>query len=415
MITVDDALALIRARCAALPGEAVPLADAEGRVLAATVHACRALPPFDNSAMDGFAVRWHASLGEGSVLPVAGEQAAGDGACTLADGACHIMTGAMMPVGADTVVPVEQATVLTRDPGGRPLSIRLEARPERGQHVRLAGQDVPDGSAVLHAGTRLGAEALMVLRGVGVAEVTAYRRPRVALACTGRELVATDGASLAPGQITDTNGPYLGWLLQRFGAELVARVTVPDAPDALVDAVRTWEAAGVDLVISTGAVSMGRYDFVPEVLQALGGTIVFHKVAMRPGKPLMFASLPGGALFFGLPGNPVSSAVGARFFVGAALRRLQGLDDERAWSLPLAKAIHKKAGVRVIQKASLRLGVDGCVHAEPTPGQESFRIAPMLQARAWVHLPDAAGALAAGITVPVYPADPLLDTLFSGD
>lgn len=414
MITVDEALARVRARCSALPGETIPLARAEGRVLAETTHARRALPPFDNSAMDGFAVRWHPSLSEGSVLPVVGEQAAGDGAFALSQGACHIMTGALMPTGADTVVPVEQVSVLARDPQGQPLSVRLDATPERGQHVRLAGQDVAKGSAVLLAGTRLGAEALMVLRGAGIAEVLVHRRPRVALACTGRELVSTDGACLLPGQIADTNGPYLAWLLQRFGAELVKQITLPDAPDDLARAVRGWEAAGVDLVITTGAVSMGRYDFVPDVLGALDGAVVFHKVAMRPGKPILFATLPGGALFFGLPGNPVSSAVGARFFVGAALRRLQGLADERPWSLPLAATVHKKAGLRVIQKATLPLRADGRLHAEPTPGQESFRIAPMLDARAWVHLPDDASALAAGTPVQVYPADPLLDTLFSG-
>ena len=414
MISVDAALELIRQHSRALPAETVPLAQAEGRVLAEAVHAARALPPFHNSAMDGYALHWRPDIEAGRVLPVLGEQAAGDGERTLGEGAFAIMTGALMPKGADTVVPVEDVTVLARDAQGRPLAIRLDATPVHGQHVRLSGQDVALGSAVLAAGIRLSPEALMILRGVGIARVVVHRRPRVALACTGRELVDEDGAALLPGQIANTNGPYLAWLLQRCGAELVAQVTVPDDADALEAQVHGWEAMGIEVVVTTGAVSMGRYDFVPDVLKRVGAEVVFHKLAMRPGKPLLFARLRSGALFFGLPGNPVSSAVGARFFVSAALRRLCGQGDETPWPLPLAAATSKKAGFRMIQKAELQLGERGQLQVLPSRGQESFRIAPMLRAQAWLHLPEAAEVIAAGSLVAVYPADPQLDTLFYG-
>ena len=228
MLAVDEALALIRSCCAPLAIEQVPLADAFGRVLAAPVDAPRNLPPFANSAMDGFALRWREGLVEDTVLPVLAEQAAGDGIAGQSEGACSIMTGARIPDGLDTVVPVEDCTVLARDGEGRPTSIALSHAPQPGHHVRHAGEDVAAGQCVLEAGARLGEEALLVLRGIGIGTVAAHRRPRLALACTGRELVDTDGAELAPGQIANTNGPYLERLFAEAGAEVVERVTLPD-------------------------------------------------------------------------------------------------------------------------------------------------------------------------------------------
>jgi molybdopterin molybdotransferase len=405
MIAIDEALALIRAQCTPLPVERIALRHARGRVLAAPVDAPRALPPFDNAAMDGFALRWHAGLGAGSVLPVLAEQAAGDGKAGQTFGACSIMTGARIPDGLDTVVPVEDCTVLAHDEQGRALGIALSTAVRHGQHLRRAGEDVALGERVLEAGTRLSDEALMVLRGIGVAELAVHRRPRLALACTGRELVDTDGAELAPGQIVNTNGPYLESLFTEAGAELVERLTLPDEPALLAAQFRRWFDAGIDLVVSTGAVSMGRYDFVPEVLRELGATLHFHKLKMRPGKPLLFASA-GRSLVFGLPGNPVSSTVGARFFVDAAIRRLSGLDAARPLQVALAGAARKKPGFAMFQKAALRLDTDGRLAVQLLHGQESFKTAPLLAANAWAVLPEGAESLAAGTLVPVHPLRP---------
>lgn len=405
MIGIDEALALIRAACTPLPTERVALRQAHGRVLAEAIDAPRALPPFDNAAMDGFALRWHESVAAGRVLPVLAEQAAGEGATRQADGACSIMTGAQIPDGLDTVVPVEDCTVLARDAHGLALTIALSAAPRLGQHVRHAGEDVTRGERVLEAGTRLGDEALMVLRGVGIADVVVHRRPRLALACTGRELVDTDGADLAPGQIANTNGPYLEGLFAEAGAEVVECLTIPDEPCLLAKHFLRWLDEGIELVVTTGAVSMGRYDFVPEVLRDLGAELRFHKLKMRPGKPLLFASA-GRSLVFGLPGNPVSSAVGARFFVDAALRALQGRSAECPLFLPLAAETRKKAGFRMIQKAVPVLGTDGRLAVHLLKGQESFKTSPLLASRAWVVLPEEATLLPAGTPVPVFPLRP---------
>lgn len=405
MISVDEALAIIRASCSPLVAEDVPLPEARGRVLAGPVDALRPLPPFDNSAMDGFALRWDEALAAGSVLPVLAEQAAGDGASGQFHGACSIMTGARMPDGLDTVVPVEDGDVLSRDDTGRALSLALAVAPRRGQHVRHAGEDVALGDRVLEAGTRLGDEAVMVLRGVGIARVSVHRRPRLALACTGRELVDQDGARLAPGEIANTNGPYLEGLFSEAGAEVVECLTIPDEPTQLASHLRRWFRDGIDLVVTTGAVSMGRYDFVPDVLREVGATLHFHKLKMRPGKPLLFATA-GSTLVFGLPGNPVSSAVGGRFFVDAAIRRLSGRGVAAPLRVPLAREVGKKAGFAMFQKGALRLEPDGRLVAHLLKGQESFKTAPMVAANAWVMLDEQATHLDAGTLVSVHPLRP---------
>ncbi|MBL8300604.1 MAG: molybdopterin molybdotransferase MoeA [Rhodanobacteraceae bacterium] len=402
MISVDEALEIIRGSCMPLAVERVPLLHANGRVLAVPVDAPRALPAFDNSAMDGYALRWCEGLGAGSELPVLAEQAAGDGVANQSEGACSIMTGARIPDGLDTVVPVEDCTVTARNGEGGPRSIILSAPLRAGQHVRRAGEDVAAGQRVLEAGARLDAEALMVLRGIGIGAVDVRRRPRLALACTGRELVDADGAGLAPGQIANTNGPYLEHLFIEAGADLVERVTLPDEPSAFAAWLTRWLEAGVELVVTTGAVSMGRYDFVPEVLRAAGMKIVFHKLRMRPGKPLLLAAA-GGSLVFGLPGNPMACAAGARFFVNAALRAFAGRRPEQALLLPLAEPVRKKPGFRLIQKAALAIGSDAVLTVRLLPGQESFRTAPLLAAQAWAVLPEEGEILPAGTPVPVYP------------
>lgn len=414
LLDVAEAQARIRARIAPLSHECVSLVHAEGRVLAVSVDSAIDLPPFDNAAMDGYALAWRDDIAAGRELDVHAEQAAGEGRSRLIDGrAIAIMTGARMPDGADLVVPVEDVIVLVRDDDGRPCRIRIERPPQRGRHVRRAGEDIARGTRAVDTGTRLDAAACMLLRGVGIAEVDAARVPRVALFSTGRELVDTPGHALAPGQIHDTNRPWLESRLVASGAQVAVAATLPDDPDVFVDAVRGSLDDGVDLVISTGAVSKGRYDFVPHALATLGADIVFHGLAMRPGKPLLFAILPGGVPFFGLPGNPVSSAVGARFFVECALRAMLGMRPERAWRLPLAAPVAKKRGFHLYQKAELRLDDDGRVAVSLLQGQESFRTCPLLRTRVWAGLPADADTLPAGHLVDVHPLLHFDDDLFA--
>jgi len=197
---------------------------------------------------------------------------------------------------------------------------------EPGRNIRQIAEDFVAGQLVVAAGTRLAPQHLMGLAACGVDEVPVVRAPRVAVLTTGNEL-ADRGADLAPGRIRDANGPYLRALLPLLGAELVTVATAPDSSAELKDRLREL-ACVADLVLTTGGISAGRLDLLPAAVRELGGEILFHKVAIRPGKPLLHARLPGGSLLFGLPGNPLAVAVGLRFFVVPALRALQGLPPE---------------------------------------------------------------------------------------
>jgi molybdopterin molybdotransferase len=366
--------------------------------------------------MDGFALRANGSaIAAGSEFAIDGEQAAGDAARAARGEACEIMTGARMPEGFDSVVPVEDVDVLERDESQRPCRIRLKADVAPGQHLRRAGEDMPAGTLALQAGIVLDPFACMLLDALGVVEVAVRRRPRVAVFATGRELVADPRRTLASGEIRDSNGPYLEARLVEAGAEVVHRATLPDDAPTFVAAVREALVLGVDAVISTGAVSMGRYDFVPEALVVLGAETVFHKLRMRPGKPQLFAMLPQGVLFFGLPGNPISTAVGQRLLVEAALRRMLGMPDETRWRLPLAAELRKKAGNASIQKAALRIHADGGVRVQPLRGQESFRIAPLREANVWALLPEEGERFAAQTLVDVLPPSHMQSALFGSE
>lgn len=407
MLGVDEALALIRAEAAPLGAERVALADAVGRILAEAVVSTVDLPPFDNTAMDGFALRCGGEvLPAGSEFAVTGLSAAGDAIARVGEGAWRIMTGAPMPAGCDSVVPVEQIEVLAQDAEGVPLRIRLTAELPPDQHIRRAGEDVANGARLLEAGSRLNPEALALLAALGIGEVALQRRPRVAVLCTGRELVDDPAAPLGEGRIRNSNGPFLAAALPVHGAELSLRETVPDTVEAFLASLQRAVEAGSDVVLSTGAVSMGEFDFVPEALARLGAATIFHKVRMRPGKPLLFARLPSGALFVGLPGNPVSAAVGLRFFVSAALRALQGLPPETPLRLPLRAGWSKKPGLRLFAKARVALDAGGTATVEVLQGQESFRLAPLLRANAWAVLPEDAASLDAGEMVDAYPLGP---------
>ncbi len=404
MIAYDEALRHLLDAAVPLPPERVPLERAEGRVLASDVLSAQSLPPFDNSAMDGFAL--HAGgtpLAAGTEFSVQGWQAAGDpGSAAARDtgGAWEIMTGARMPVGLDSVVPVEQVTLLDSH-DGRPTRIALVAQVRPGQHVRLRGEDVAEGERVLCAGQRLDLNACTLLHAIGVGELAVAARPQAAVIATGKELVTDAAQALDSGQIRDSNRPYLVGRLRAAGAQVAWQGTVGDdvaAFDAVLDQAL---AAGARVLVSTGAVSQGRYDFIPDALRARGARIVFHKVAIRPGKPLLFAVLSDGALYFGLPGNPVSAAVGQRFFVEPVLRRMLGMDAEPALYLPLLADARKPPGLRFHARARVEVDERGQLGVRLLAGQESFRLMSMLHANAWAVLEGDAGLAAAGTHVRV--------------
>jgi molybdopterin molybdotransferase len=329
MLTAREAEETILGRVEPLADvERVSLLAAVGRVLAAAVDSDVDLPPFEKSAMDGFAVHSADFARAGTAptertLPMVGESRAGESfAGSVPPGTCAaIYTGAELPRDCDAVVIVEHSRTLTeRDSQGRTL-VALIGPAEARQHICARGQDLRSGQRVLAAGRRLRAVDLAVLAAVGCEPVPVWRRPRVAILTSGDELVGPQTRP-GPGQIREGNTLHLAALSQQAGAELVERAIVPDDPEVL----RATFAAALercDALITTGGVSMGRYDLVGEALAAVGVEPLFHRVAIKPGKPLWFG-VRGRVPVFALPGNPVSCLVNHALFVAPALRRMGG-------------------------------------------------------------------------------------------
>jgi len=326
MIAPDDALRLIFEHAPVLGAELVPLARAVDRVLAAEVRAATALPPFDNSAMDGYALR-AADLRDATPkspveLTVLETVRAGDaGRVEVRPGeAVRIMTGAPMPRGADSVVMVERT-----EPGAEG-KVRLAAATLARSHVRARGEDVAEGSLLLEKGALLRPYDIALLAAQGLAEVSAVRLPRVAVLATGDELVDVKDP-LAPGKIRNSNGPALLAGLSRWGATAEDLGIAPDEPEAL-RAVLASALERSDVLLATGGVSVGDFDCTRAVFASLGLREVFWRVAIKPGKPLYFGTLeaPGAPtkLAFGLPGNPIAALVCLEEFVRPALEKLQG-------------------------------------------------------------------------------------------
>ena len=388
---IDQALALVLERVRPLEPEDVPLADAAGRVLAEDAHAAVDLPPFDSSAMDGFAVRAVDTPGR---LTVVDHSAAGRPAArALAAGeAIAISTGAVVPTGADAIVPVECSTS-----AGRTVEVDAVAA---GANRRPQGGDVRAGAVVVLAGTRLGPPQIGALAAVGTALVRCTRRPRVAVLSTGTELRAP-GEELRPGEIYEANTLLLRAQLASAGAEVAVLDTVAD--NELATRAALEGGLGADVLITSGGVSVGTHDLVRGALADLGAEEIFWRVAVRPGKPVAFATR-GATLVFGLPGNPVSALVAFELFVRPAVLALQGARDPGPLYLPglLGSPLPRNDARDELVRARTRREAAGVI-LEPLSGQESHMIVRAAAADALVLVPHGTGELSRGSAVSYLP------------
>ena len=396
-ISIARALELIAARVRPLAEASVPLDEADGRFLASRIDAPIDLPMFDNSAMDGYAVRAADTPGRVSIV---GESAAGTPfAGTMRPGqAVAISTGAVLPDGADAVAPMEDVDA----DGGR---LEVPARVVPGANVRYAAGDVRRGDQLLATGTRIGPAQIGALAAVGLSAVPCRHRPRVAVLATGTELRPA-GADLKPGEIFDSNGPMLRSALRSAGA-LVEQIAAPaDTTEAHLAALRS--ALERDVVISSGGVSVGAHDLVRDASRELGVEEVFWRVAVRPGKPLSFG-VRGDTLVFGLPGNPVSTLVCFELFVRPALLALQGAPDvgpklsRGALATAVPRNPERDDFIRVRTRSVA--GVGGVRILEPLHDQQSHQIAITAQADALARIPAGTGELPAGADVAFLPID----------
>jgi len=393
VISVEDALSAIDRETAALGSEPLPVAEAGGRVLAGPVRSDVDWPPFDTSAMDGYAVLLaDASQPGASVAERPGTVAAGDAPpSALAPGeAVRVMTGAPVPAGTQAVVPVEQA--VRRD--GR---VVLAESPKPGAHLRRRGESVTAGVALLPAGRRLSASDVALAALAGADPITVYRQPRVAIAATGNELVPASQRP-GPGQLRDSNSPMLATLCRERG---ISPRILPRALDESrgLGALFEPEAAGsFDVILTSGGVSAGDFDLVPAEAVRHGFVLVFHGVAIRPGKPIAFGRR-GGLLWFGLPGNPVSASVGFRLFVRRALDRLEGVERPGPSRLQAVLASEVRPGKRETWKDALfTAGADGA-RVAPVSSAGSHDIAAHSRANALVRIPPGDRNLPAGSPV----------------
>ncbi|MBI2215715.1 MAG: molybdopterin molybdotransferase MoeA [Candidatus Rokubacteria bacterium] len=396
MISVRDGQNRILAEIAApTPPEVVPLTRAYGRVLADDVRAPFDVPPADNSAVDGYAVASADIPAEGrATLAVVADLPAGsihEG--TVARGqTVRIMTGAPMPRGTGTVYPQE---VVERD--GDTIRVGPIAK---GANVRLRGEDVEAGAAVLQAGTPLRAQDVGLIASLGQWQVLVHARPRVALASTGDE-VAEPGEPRAPGQIYDANRFTLRGLVEQAGAEVLDLGIVPDVRDEL--SARLLDASRMaDVVVTSGGVSVGDYDLVKDVLAELGG-IDFWQVAMQPGRPLAVGRI-GTAHFFGLPGNPVASMLAFMLFVRPALFKLAGRRAlfAEAFEARTTEPLAKKRGRREYKRGVLAWR-GGAWEVHTTGPQGSGILSSMVAGNCLIVLDEDRGDVAAGESVLVEP------------
>jgi molybdopterin molybdotransferase len=368
--------------------EAVPLTEALGRVLARDLAPAFDVPPFDSSAMDGFAV----VAGPRTELEIVGESRAGHPTTVAVEPgtAVRVSTGAVLPDGATAVVPVERSAE-------RAQRVGVEASAE-GDNMRRAGEDVPAGTTVLAAGTVLGPAEVGLAAAMGQALVPCAPRPRVAVVVTGDELIEP-GAPLGPGQIYSSNGFALGALADRAGARVVARESVEDTPASTAAALaRALESA--DVVCVSGGMSVGPHDHVRPALRELGVQEVFWGVRLRPGKPTSFGTR-SGRLVFGLPGNPVSAMVAFTLFARPALAALQGADPRAPRvSAALDESVARHPAREQAVRVRLRAGRDGW-HAMPTGAQGSHMLSSMLGADGLALVAPGEGRLERGERVEV--------------
>jgi molybdopterin molybdotransferase len=389
LVDADEAAALVLERTHVLPAERVPIGDAAGRVLAHEMRAPAQLPAFPASAVDGYALR---AADSGRSLRVVGESAAGRpfGSSLEPGTAARILTGGVVPDGADAVVMVEEVRVdgdMVAVPGGL----------QPGTNFHRPGADVKAGELVLEAGSQLGPAEIGLAAALGLAALDVYRRPRVALMSTGDELVEV-GTKPGKGQITDSNRWALLAALREAGADVRILGIAPDAPDELRElVVGALETA--DAIVTSGGVSVGTHDLVKPLLETLG-TVHVGRVKLKPGKPFTFATLPGEKLAFGLPGFPVSSLVTFEVFVRPALRKLQGFARLHRPTLPVRLGYDARATADRTEYQRVTLARDGSdLVAHTTGSQSSSRLMSLAGAHALVRVAPGGEGIKSGAIV----------------
>ena len=397
MIAVAEAIRIIKEQTQPLPAERVALPDALGRVLAEDVMADSDLPPFDRAQMDGYAVRAADTASVPARLRVMGESAAGRGwhQEMRAGEAVRIMTGAPVPAGADSVQKVEVTRVLDD------ATVEIAEATTPGQFIVKRASEIKQGETMLGAGEQINAAMMAALASFGYAEAQVYRRPRVAVLATGSELVAVHEKP-GPDQIRDSNSYSLGAYATLAGAEVERLPLASDDPELLQREIEA-AAARSDVLVLSGGVSMGVYDFTKTALRALDAEIFFERVSLRPGKPTVFGRLKGRTLVFGLPGNPVSVSVTFNLFARTAIGAMQGAkaaELHEEWAV-LARGVKGSVERASYLPARLDTNQEGYLLAEPLKWGGSSDFVAFTRATALIIVPEGTKLIEAGARVKI--------------
>ncbi|GAB4499485.1 MAG: molybdopterin molybdotransferase MoeA [Anaerolineales bacterium] len=399
MLTVTEARERILSHFKATATETIPLIESVNRILANDIRADGDYPPFDNSAVDGFALRSEDASASPSTLSVVADIPAGSApTVTLQAGqAARIMTGAQLPIGADCVIPVEETDFNSRNAGtAAPKTIAFTKQMKAGENVRTQGMDMRAGDIVINHGRTLKPQDLGLLATLGAAKVIVHKKARVALLSSGDELLEVD-APLEPGKIRDSNSYALAAAIVNAGADVIRLGVAKDTRESVTKLLDKAASENADLILSSAGVSVGAFDFIKEVIDA-NGKMDFWKVNMRPGKPLAFGKYRG-IPFIGLPGNPVSAFVGFEVFVRPALERLNGkMDGSRQTIRVRCVQEIESDGRESYLRAKIRTE-NGVLSAALTGHQGSGNLLSLVQADALLIIPAGVKCVPAGSEV----------------
>ncbi len=403
MITYDNALTILRGEVSNFQSqkEMINLSAINGRISATDIISPLNVPSFDNSAMDGFAVHTDDFENNCTTLKVKARIIAGDvvGNLALISGTCYeIMTGAAIPKGANSIIPVELANRIDE-------SVSFSVTPRKDKFIRRAGSDFKQGVSLITSGTLLNTHHVLPLASLGIGQIEVYSKPKVAFIPTGREIVEDFNQALGEGQIYNSTLPFAEAFLSRSHVEFLPQKTIADDAQAFQTTISKLAHENISLIISSGAVSAGSHDFIFSSLKEMGATILFHKVAIKPGKPILFARLPNGTFYMGLPGNPISTAVGLRFFVRPLLAALMQQKPEPSFLARVKTPLSKPPGLRLFLKAKITVSAQGVMEVSFLDGQESYKTSPFLSMNSWAVLPETTTAVIENDVIEVFPID----------
>lgn len=395
-----EALTIIQNEISAIGTQQLDTKSANG-VVAEDIFSHNLVPSFSNSAMDGFCLQSELTKNATSDNPVelqingtifAGDQALAD---AKSSGSYEIMTGSMMPDCMDSVLTVEKGEVIEKNG----CKILVLSEPViNGANVRKAGEDYQEGELILSKGTLINDHHKIGLIMNNHRMVKVYKKPSIGILTTGNELGID-----SPSSVPNSNGPFLESAVNTLDLECIENLHSGDELSVIKEKIQKLRDKNANLILTSGGVSAGKADFIPAALVEMGAEILFHKLWIRPGKPILMAKFPDGAIVFGLPGNPVSVAVGFRFLAAQAIRILQGRTLEKPIASKNSINYKKSEKFCLFAKAIARVDEDGQIHTEVMSGQESFKVKPFRDANCWAMIPEGIETIKKGEAISIYP------------